>query len=61
LLLCSDVDLPEDAFTDDIKARLDNHKLQVRIARRDPEGPAMQVCETKHIPTWISAFAMRSA
>lgn len=40
---CSDIDLPEDAFTDDISARLDNRKLHVRIARRDPEGPAMQV------------------
>eukprot|EP00882_Tetradesmus_deserticola_P026087 GHRQ01028710.1.p1 GENE.GHRQ01028710.1~~GHRQ01028710.1.p1 ORF type:complete len:369 (+),score=160.21 GHRQ01028710.1:230-1336(+) len=37
-----DVDLPEDAFTDEIKAKLENRKLQVRIARRDPEGPAMQ-------------------
>ncbi|WIA08105.1 hypothetical protein OEZ85_007567 [Tetradesmus obliquus] len=37
-----DIDLPEDAFTDDISARLDNRKLHVRIARRDPEGPAMQ-------------------
>ncbi|KAF6253553.1 hypothetical protein COO60DRAFT_1463124 [Scenedesmus sp. NREL 46B-D3] len=38
-----DVDLPADAFTDDISAKLDNRKLQVRIARRDPEGPAMQM------------------
>eukprot|EP00882_Tetradesmus_deserticola_P010339 GHRQ01010922.1.p3 GENE.GHRQ01010922.1~~GHRQ01010922.1.p3 ORF type:complete len:194 (+),score=49.42 GHRQ01010922.1:230-811(+) len=37
-----DVDLPEDAFTDEIKAKLENRKLQVRIARRDPAGPAMQ-------------------
>lgn len=35
-------DLPEDAFTDDAHAKLENGKLHVRIGRRDPNGPAMQ-------------------
>lgn len=37
-----EVDLPEDVFTDDASAKVDQHKLTIRIARRDPEGPAMQ-------------------
>lgn len=41
---CREVALPEDAFTDDASAKLAGRKLVVRIARRDPDGPAMQVC-----------------
>jgi hypothetical protein len=38
-----DVDLPSDAFTDDITAKVEGGQLTITIARRDPEGPAMQV------------------
>jgi hypothetical protein len=44
-LFCREVDLPEDAFTDDVSAKVDQRKLTITIARRDPEGPAMQVSE----------------
>jgi HSP20 family molecular chaperone IbpA len=43
LSLHREVDLPDDAFTDDVSAKVDQHKLTITIARRDPEGPAMQV------------------
>lgn len=48
-LSCREVDLPDDVFTDDVSAKVDQRKLTITIARRDPEGPAMQVsdsCET---------------
>ncbi len=35
--------MPEDAFTDDASAKIEDRKLIIRVARRDPQGPAMQV------------------
>jgi hypothetical protein len=38
-----EVDMPDDAFTDGASAKIEDRKLTIRIARRDPQGPAMEV------------------
>lgn len=38
--------MPDDAFTDDASAKIDDRKLTIRIARRDPQGPAMEVVDS---------------
>jgi hypothetical protein len=35
--------MPEDSFTNDASAKIEDRKLIIRIARRDPQGPAMEV------------------
>jgi hypothetical protein len=47
-----EVDLPDDAFTDDASAAVHGQRLTVTIPRRDPLGPAMQVRARARVLCW---------